>query len=342
MDRLRLIAEIRKRPVLWKYQRNFARNSRKNSWKEVVSILGIDYILTTFSSENLQSIWRYMRECYRNEVKRTEILIEKDILNGLYDVNKDYTSKWAYFNELTFLNYAEAQPKTNKANASDSDQEEISMDNENNNTDSEITVTNEPVEDSDKEEPLKSPKRNMTSQGLADSIDVVQDIKIEAETTDDEDDSEIPTKRLRLSNENSEETKNNDEEAVDIAMSENENNVTHLSKILEDHNDSDQYFLISFSEHLKTMSPLQNLQFRAKMSNLILSILTNSLSDNKLVTQGNKDQLKTLVDVAHLDSNFLISFWPYMKLMTQEQNLKFRCQITDLILNILSTPPCSN
>ncbi|XP_065361082.1 uncharacterized protein LOC135954778 [Calliphora vicina] len=108
--------------------------------------------------------------------------------------------------------------------------------------------------------------------------------------------------------------------------------------------DPDNNFLISFSSHMKSMSQFQNLQFRAKMSDLILNILTTSLNANTSKPLENNKHLhqKALVEIRDPDCNFLISFLPYVKSMCQLQNLQFRAKMSELMLTILSTSLAAN
>ncbi|KAI8126062.1 hypothetical protein CVS40_3854 [Lucilia cuprina] len=102
----------------------------------------------------------------------------------------------------------------------------------------------------------------------------------------------------------------------------------------QDIGDPDCNFLISFLSHMKSLTALQNLQFRVQMSDLILSFLTNSSSANEFKTP--ECNAKIALDIRDPDCNFLMSFWPYMKLLTPLQNLEYRAKVSHLMINIYS------
>ncbi|KAM7356646.1 uncharacterized protein ACRADG_002301 [Cochliomyia hominivorax] len=123
-----------------------------------------------------------------------------------------------------------------------------------------------------------------------------------------------------------------------------ENNTSNntYSRSSIDFGDADTSFLISFSKHMKSMNQLQNLKFRAQMSELILNILSSSLNSNAATSQEYCSNRKSFMDIADSDCNFLTSFLPHLKSMTQLQNLQLRAKMSDLILNILSPTLTAN
>lgn len=101
--------------------------------------------------------------------------------------------------------------------------------------------------------------------------------------------------------------------------------------------DLDYNFLISFLLHMKRMTQLQNLQFRAKMSDLVLNVLYASAPGKSFENRKSCTDFGSIIDVGDPDGNFLVSFLPYLKSMSWLQNLQLRAKLSDLILNILST-----
>ncbi|XP_065361834.1 uncharacterized protein LOC135955411 [Calliphora vicina] len=98
MDKLKLIAEVRKRPALWDYQSEEHKSclSLPEVWKAVAVSMESDV-------ETCQFNWSNVCKTYRKIAKREELRIKKDMLNGSYDPNNDYGSKWTYFKPMEFM-----------------------------------------------------------------------------------------------------------------------------------------------------------------------------------------------------------------------------------------------
>lgn len=103
--------------------------------------------------------------------------------------------------------------------------------------------------------------------------------------------------------------------------------------------DFDLNFLISFLPHMKSMSQIQNLNFRVKLSELILVILKNrEISDSESANTFDKQNtlLKDIGNTEDPDCYFLLSFLSHIKSLSSVENLQFRVKMSDLMLNIIS------
>ncbi|XP_065361831.1 uncharacterized protein LOC135955408 [Calliphora vicina] len=98
IDKFKLIAEIRKRPALWDIKSEEHRSclSVPEVWKDLAVSVGSDV-------EKCQRNWINLCRSYRSSVKHIESRIKEDKLNGSYDPNNDYSSKWAYFEAFQFM-----------------------------------------------------------------------------------------------------------------------------------------------------------------------------------------------------------------------------------------------
>ncbi|XP_037827614.1 uncharacterized protein LOC119615678 [Lucilia sericata] len=210
------------------------------------------------------------------------------------------------------------------------------------------------IEDTDETKPIMS-SNNLNSQ-KSEQLDQVIDIKgepvldieedsypfLEGKSQEDEFLSMEPQSQTSTLQQN--EVKSLEPESLDknsTPKQKDENLLIKVNKNVRQHSrstiheniaDSDYNFLISFLSHMKTLNTLQNLQFRAKMSDLILNFLT-------IVKEFKTPECKRKVlemDISDPDCNFLISFWPFMKSLTQLQNLQYRAKVTHLIIDILS------
>ncbi|XP_037827616.1 putative uncharacterized protein DDB_G0287265 [Lucilia sericata] len=131
------------------------------------------------------------------------------------------------------------------------------------------------------------------------------------------------------------------DENLPITLNENNNRQHSRTTVQQDVGDPDCNFLISFLSHMKSLTALQNLQFRVQMSDLILSFLTNSSSANESKASDGNTKISAL-DISDPDCNFLMSFWPYMKLLTHLQNLQYRAKMSHLMIDIYSKNEISN
>ncbi|XP_065360462.1 uncharacterized protein LOC135954286 [Calliphora vicina] len=130
MDKFKLIAEIRKRPALWD-NRCEERKSKKTiqaAWKDVAVAMGSDV-------KDCSRIWKNLRTNNRDVVKKIELRIEKDKLNGTYDPNNEYLCQWIYYKPMRFIN-------DNKSDDNDSDQVAKSHNMDENNSLDELEMSN--------------------------------------------------------------------------------------------------------------------------------------------------------------------------------------------------------
>ncbi|XP_046808505.1 uncharacterized protein LOC111681807 [Lucilia cuprina] len=295
MDKLRLIAEVHKRPVLWDTQRlDRSRQEITNKWNDVATSMGGNVSVTA-----CKNTWKHLRACYRVGKNRSIRRICKDKANGTYDPTKrNYRNTWEYSKEMNFLEKVIKAKRTFEIKLlDDSDEEELQL------LSMRCTYSKQP-----ESEAPSCPSDNENTQFIDDD-----NIKIEEES-----DNEIDM---------------DDEEFLSIPI--NQNNSLSKGASNQFLDDLDYNFLISFSAQMKPMTPIQNLQFRGQMTDLILNILKIGHSSNGSKAPDNDIQLKGFVDISDLDRNFLISFLPYMKMFTPLQNLQLRAKISEIMLNIL-------
>ncbi|KAI8126066.1 hypothetical protein CVS40_3853 [Lucilia cuprina] len=322
MDRLRLIAEVRQRPILWDSQRlDRSRREITNQWQDVASSMGANV-----SVSDCRSMWNHLRNAYREGKKRCGQRISKDKVMGSYDPeNKYYANTYEYAKQMNFLeNIGKTKKNYEIKFQHDSETKELHL--------FSIRSTSPTRQES---EAKSCSSDNEHTQFMYDDTDTVR-IKpepfneIEMETYNMDHDENISENSNILNKR----TKDEDE-FISIPIKEN-NNFTAEPSAKDFINDPDYNFLISFSSHMKLMTPLQNLLFRNKMSDLIFSFLKSSNFVTETAKSVNNIQLKAFVDVRDSDSNFLISYWLYMKMLSTLENLQLRSKISALMLNISS------
>ncbi|XP_065361828.1 uncharacterized protein LOC135955406 [Calliphora vicina] len=126
MDKLKLIAEVHKRPALWDIESEEHRSKRinKKSWKDVAVAMGSD-------ANDCRRMWRYLRNMNRIVVKKIELRIKQAKLKGSYNPNNDYGSKWPYLAHMKFINdikqpspmkFGNSSVNDNKSDGNDSNQ----------------------------------------------------------------------------------------------------------------------------------------------------------------------------------------------------------------------------
>ncbi|XP_037819227.1 uncharacterized protein LOC119608745 [Lucilia sericata] len=319
MDRLRLIAEVRQRPILWDFHRlNRSRQEIKNKWQDVASSMG-----DNVSVSDCKSMWKHLRNAYYEGKKRCGQRLSKDKSMGLYDpANKYYGNTHKYAKQMNFLEKI-VKPEKQKFQH-DSQTQELYL--------FSIRSTSSKPQESEAKSYTSNNEHTLLTHDDTDNIRVKQEpkneIAMEPYHLDHNESNSVNSNNLN-------DREKSEKEFKSIPIKQN-NNIT-AAPSTHYINDPDYNFLISFSSHMKSMTPLQNLQFRAKMADMILNILKSCNS----ATETNKPvnnilQLKALVDISDPDGNFLISFMLYMKMLTTLQNLQLRSKISELMLNILS------
>ncbi|XP_073837999.1 uncharacterized protein isoform X3 [Musca autumnalis] len=311
LDAGRLIYEVRKRPALWdlKHVHNKSYKLIGKQWNEVSAILGVDDV------EQCKRKWKNLRDAYRAEVRRTERRMERDKLMGEYDPTANYNSKWVYFEPMSFINDCKRAHYTSGGeheNTSSNDDEaafdeRYQMDSTARNRQHQHISG----EDGDKH----APKDVIT--GEDDDDDIVNDMLFEEfqsiatpqaarrlsatlslgnslDQNLSNSSIEKPTNLLKHhSSKNDGEpkdckkcpSKRRNEDCVhfleDLEKEEQQlinSTKRDIRRTLSHIDDSDYNFLVSFLPHMKKMSDLQNLQFRGRMCDLVLSTLAPNMS----------------------------------------------------------------
>ncbi|XP_061391586.1 uncharacterized protein LOC133326996 [Musca vetustissima] len=92
----RLIDEVRIRPVLWDVQRRHSSKITEKQWKEAAEAVGVDV-------RQCRRKWGNLRDTYRALLRRYENRIKRDKVLGVYNPKIQYEIKWTYYKELSFI-----------------------------------------------------------------------------------------------------------------------------------------------------------------------------------------------------------------------------------------------
>ena len=321
MDRLKLIAEIRKRPALWDLQSEeyISRSSVPEMWRDVAINMGPNgnfynstvlllyftllYTIFDFSYtvtvDECKRKWKYLRDAYRAEVKRIEMRIVNDIKKGNFDPNHEYDCKWVCYEAMKFIediqrphcNKIMANLKTNfkdsYSNKNDYDDAGHDYDMDIANVEPQLELNADGIyilsDENDindlykkhlltENQKLPDPKMKSLTQQQQTPV-LLGHIKRKPEPIIDTSCkcSKLKTEQIHfLQNLEKEEENLIKSTRLDLSRS---NDMAHIG-------DSDYNFLVSFLPQMKTMNELQNLQFRAKISELMFNMRSSSLSAN--------------------------------------------------------------
>ncbi|KAM7355845.1 uncharacterized protein ACRADG_001789 [Cochliomyia hominivorax] len=354
MDVPLLIAEIHKRPALWDvvHEEHRDRQSVPKLWLEVAEVVGVDV-------DQCKRKWKNLRDAYRAEIRRSERRIERDKLMGDYDPNTNYNSKWVYFPLMDFigdncLRRRCACFKNENANANSNDNNNTNNhQNQDYDNDDDDDVDNDVINDDDEERDYNNSEYNENMNSACD---------IKSEPSHNNMDSNI---RNFHDNANAKQRAQEDEvEATNDMLFEEFQNIAtpqaarRLSASLSLNK--------SLQQNYNTMPQQQQQQQQQQNQNIIPSssnaINKNNNNNCSKCSQRTVDQVHFLEDLGreeqklikstrqditrsnnldHIgdsDYNFLVSFLPQMKKMTELQNLQFRARMCDMVLNIFSPP----
>lgn len=262
-----------------------------NNINLIINNIKISPLITspTTTVEHCKRKWKNLRDAYRAEVRRSERRVERLKASGNYDSSMDVRSKWAYFDQMSFINDSRRpryQSHTHKSegegsNGSHDDTPgfhsfcDIKMEPQH-------TTDEDDYEDDDQLlEQFESAATPQAVRRLSNSISVanaVEDAAIAGTSS-----SRSPS--CKCSNraddqvhflENLEREEQSLMQSTRMDMT-RDNSTSHVG-------DSDYNFLVSFLPQMKRMSELQNLQFRAKMSELLLNIMAPQSPSGQLVS----------------------------------------------------------
>uniref|UniRef100_A0A1B0AQ66 MADF domain-containing protein n=1 Tax=Glossina palpalis gambiensis TaxID=67801 RepID=A0A1B0AQ66_9MUSC len=283
VDVLRLIAEVKKRPALWdnRYGENKGRVSLNHLWWQVAQTLNVEV-------EQCKRKWKNLRDAYRAEIRRT---VRR---------NGNYKCKWIYFELMSFI---DGKPRRRDSN----DQSSLHLENNSSSLDNNVYDSEFHSFYDIKMEPQHNVDDNIESVQVDDD-DTANDILFEEFQT-----VATPQAARRLSasishkNPLERNAQNNvsisvNEDQCRCSASERSHNQVHFLENLEKEEqkliqstrqditraqgishvgDGDYNFLVSFLPQMKKMSEYQNLQFRAKMCELVLNIMTPTNAEVK-------------------------------------------------------------
>ncbi|XP_011182793.1 putative uncharacterized protein DDB_G0291608 [Zeugodacus cucurbitae] len=285
LDVRRLIEEVKARPIIWdvRYGEYKDRTNTPQKWTEIAGSLGVDV-------EHCKRKWKNLRDAYRAEVRRSERRVERLKASGNYDSSMDVRSKWAYFDQMSFINDSRRpryQSLTHKSEGEGSNGSHDDAPGFHSFCDIKMEPHHTTDEDDyeDDDQLLEQFEHAATPQAvrrLSNSISVANAAEDAAITGA----SSSRSPNCKCSNraddqvhflENLEREEQSLMQSTRMDMT-RDNSSNHVG-------DSDYNFLVSFLPQMKRMSELQNLQFRAKMSELLLNIMTpQSSSSGQLMT----------------------------------------------------------
>ncbi|XP_065361832.1 uncharacterized protein LOC135955409 [Calliphora vicina] len=269
-NRLNLIAEIRKRPAIWDLQSkgNISTRILQQTWKELGRAMGADV-------DVCKRKWKILRSTYRNEVKKLELRIVEDKFNGSYDPNKEYKCNWIFYEHMNFIHDTK-KPKpmkhgnspVNDNNSGDNDSNQVSK------FHNMVNIKIEPELDIKPKVYLPDDDDN-SPQTPVDVKPNFSGFKLE-ENPEPADDKPTTSnwKYTKCSNNQAnllEGFAKDDHKLIKSSRSDikDSNDMIHV-------NDSDYNFLISFLPKMKKINDLQNFQFRAQTTDLMLDIMSQS------------------------------------------------------------------
>ncbi|XP_039964769.1 probable serine/threonine-protein kinase fhkB [Bactrocera tryoni] len=284
LDVRRLIEEVKARPIIWdvRYGEYKDRTNTPQKWAEIAASLGVDV-------EHCKRKWKNLRDAYRAEVRRSERRVERLKASGNYDSSMDVRSKWAYFDQMSFINDSRRpryQSLTHKSEGEGSNGSHDDAPGFHSFCDIKMephhTTDEDEYEDDDQLlEQFENAATPQAVRRLSNSISVAN----AAEDAAIAGTSSSRSPNCKCSNraddqvhflENLEREEQSLMQSTRMDMT-RDNSASHVG-------DSDYNFLVSFLPQMKRMSELQNLQFRAKMSELLLNIMTPQSPSGQLVS----------------------------------------------------------
>ncbi|XP_061391583.1 uncharacterized protein LOC133326992 [Musca vetustissima] len=311
MDVPRLIDELRTRPALWDTRNvtNKWRYSIPELWKEVSNVVGSDV-------EQCKRKWKNLRDAYRAEVRRAERRVERDKLMGEYDPNANYNSKWVYFEPMSFINdckrphYSSAVEHENTS----SNDEETPGDGIHFQKDSTTRIRlNENVEQRADAEYDDNNTRGVGGNADDDDDDAVNDMLFEEFQS-----IATPQAARRLS--------------VTLSLANSlEQNLSNSS--LDKPTNLLKHHPTSAGEGGQKDCKCPP---KGRSEDRVHFLEDLEKEEQKLIKSTKRDINRALSHIGDSDYNFLVSFLPHMKKMTDLQNLQFRGRMCDLVLSTLA------
>ncbi|XP_005187031.2 uncharacterized protein LOC101889709 [Musca domestica] len=324
MDVLRLIEEVRQRPALW----DTTMGERKRRpyiyglWQEVAKAVGSD-------AEKCKQKWKNFRDTYHSEVRRVERQIMRHKLMGKYDPNHDYRSKWAYMEAMSFITKCRRPYKSSGGeNECTSSNDENPVSNSttgirrsqrrvgesiDNATSSAIGSMDDGEDDDDEDDAdmLFEEFQSIATPQAARRLSATLSLTNSLEQTLSNSSVEAPDTKLLMEPSTSTAANGPRKDCCKTATQAHSEDRVHfledlekqeqqlikstkhdISRALSHIGDSDYNFLVSFLPHMKKMTDLQNLQFRGRMCDLVLtSLAPNAAQHNSAASLPLQPQL---------------------------------------------------
>uniref|UniRef100_A0A1I8Q0U4 MADF domain-containing protein n=1 Tax=Stomoxys calcitrans TaxID=35570 RepID=A0A1I8Q0U4_STOCA len=258
MDVYRLIEEVRKRPALWDFSnvRNKTHSMLTDLWAEVAKAMDVDDV------ERVRRKWQHLRHSYRSMVR-------------YYERRQKIDKKWEYYDALSFIKDNKRKRLRKKQAAGQSHMKDtfqkVELPKADTSSDNPcMEIVDEEIDTFDDSTSLEE-FQSVSSSALLNGLALPKGLTV----------AKLP---MATKDENGHQNDCHTEPPLNSGLTEITLNhsVTNTKPVpkcpLSDYsNDCDYNFLISFLPQLKRMNALQNLQFRAKMSEIVLNILSPTL-----------------------------------------------------------------
>ncbi|XP_037939181.1 uncharacterized protein LOC119672246 [Teleopsis dalmanni] len=276
IDVLRFIAEVKNRPSIWdgRVSDHSDRLNIPMQWQEIADIFGVDI-------KCCKRKWKNLRDTYRAEVRRAERRAERlkniEILN---DTTKAL-SKWAYFQPMSFLSETKRTQHGTKDDICIKEDPVVTTP-----FDVKLESYHSTDDDNDEDDDFLFEKFNsvatpQAARRLSNCISVSNAIATDPNESNIENENCNCSKRSDDQIHFLEKLEREEQKLMQSTRQEirSTNNICHIG-------DADYNFLISFLPQMKKMNEYQNLQFRAKMCQVLLNIMTTeNVKDDNILTQ---------------------------------------------------------
>ncbi|XP_065361198.1 uncharacterized protein LOC135954883 [Calliphora vicina] len=314
-EKKKLIAEIRKRPVLWDLQTKGNSRVLQQTWKQLGRAMGADV-------NDCKRKWTSLLLGYRLEVKRLELRIKEDKLKGSYNPKKEYRSKWMFYELMKFCDNIKnpslmelGKTFVNDINSDDNDSNQVSK--FQNNKMKEVCL----------------PECSPQAPGSVKSNISEQNSSKNQEPADKPTTSHSKcTKRSYAQANCMDEV---EKEKHSLIKSANVEPVPDLEPevYIPDHEDDDTDSQMSGMEFLSEQNSPQNQKSADDKSSSTGVSLEDIEKDEHSFTKSAKVG-ETDSQISDSDYNFLVSFLPKMKKINELQKLQFRAKVAHLALDI--------
>ncbi|XP_067647559.1 uncharacterized protein hng3 isoform X2 [Eurosta solidaginis] len=295
MDVHRFIEVVKAHPVIWdiRYGEYKDRTTTPQQWAEISGTMGVDV-------EQCKRKWKNLRDAYRAEVRRLERRKELQKASGTYDSSTEIRSKWAYFDAMSFIN--DSRRPSHNIYKIDAEGEGGDASNESHDTDeppgfhSICDIKLEPYHMMSDEDDFEDDRllEEFVNAATPQAVRRLSNSISEANAVEDAAMADIAAPSSNIGT-----TTTTASGGINCKCSKRADDQMHFLETLEREEqslmqstrmdmrrdnsighvgDSDYNFLVSFLPKMKRMSELQNLQFRAKMSELLLNILAPQTS----------------------------------------------------------------